>query len=203
MATREEIRQRMTDDNIEYILAQFVDINGSAKVKMVPASHLDDVIDTGAGFAGAALPGMGQGPHSHDMLARIDLDTYTPVPWTHGVARFASDLFVDDAPHPFCPRQNFKRVLSSLRDDGYVFYVGIEPEHFLVTKNGDGSISVWDPNEVDNLTKPCYDFKGIANVMDYLREPWHASTQGNIVVVCTRIIPIQIAGATLIAEAWK
>ena len=170
MATREEIRQRMGDDQIEYILAQFVDIYGSPKVKMVPASHFDDVIDTGAGFAGAALPGMGQGPHSHDMLARIDLDSYTPVPWTEGVARFASDLYVDEQPHMFCSRQNFKRVLSSLRDDGYVLNVGIEPEHFLVTKNGDGSISVWDPNDVDILGKPCYDFKGIANVMDYLRD---------------------------------
>ena len=170
MVTREEIRRRLDEDNIEYVLAQFVDINGSPKVKMVPASHLDDVVDTGAGFAGAALPGMGQGPHSHDMLARIDLDTYTPVPWTEGVARFASDLFVDNEPHMFCPRQNFKRVLSNLGDDGYVFNVGIEPEHFLVTRDFDGSISVWDPNNVDNLSKACYDFKGIANVMDYLRD---------------------------------
>ena len=170
MATREEIRQRMGEDKIEYVLAQFVDINGSPKVKMVPASHLDDIVDTGAGFAGAALPGMGQGPHSHDMLARIDLDTYTPVPWTEGVARFASDLYVDGEPHMFCPRQNFRRVLSNLRDDGYVFNVGIEPEHFLVTRNGDGSIQVWDPNNVDTLNKACYDFKGIANVMDYLRD---------------------------------
>ena len=170
MATREEIRQRMDEDKIEYVLAQFVDINGSPKVKMVPASHLDDIVDTGAGFAGAALPGMGQGPHSHDMLARIDLDTYTPVPWTEGVARFASDLYVDNEPHMFCPRQNFKRVLSDLRSDGYVFNVGIEPEHFLVTKNADGAISVWDPNDVDNLNKACYDFKGIANVMGYLRD---------------------------------
>ena len=170
MAVREEVRRQMGDDNIEYILAQFVDINGSPKVKIVPVSHFDDVIDTGAGFAGAALPGMGQGPHSHDMLARIDLDSYTPVPWTQGLARFASDLFVDELPHMFCPRQNFKRVLSNLRDQGFALYVGIEPEHFLVTKNDDGSISVWDPNEVDSLTKPCYDFKGIANVMDYLRD---------------------------------
>ena len=98
MAARDEVRRQMGDDNIEYILAQFVDINGSPKVKMVPVSHFDDVIDTGAGFAGAALPGMGQGPHSHDMLARIDLDSYTPIPWTQGVARFASDLYVDEEP---------------------------------------------------------------------------------------------------------
>lgn len=170
MATIEEIRQRMAEDKIEYVLAQFVDINGSPKVKMVPAPHLDDVVETGAGFAGAALPGMGQGPHSHDMLARVDLDSYTLVPWTEGVARFASDLYVDNEPHMFCPRQNFKRVLSNLRVDGYVFNVGIEPEHFLVTRNGDGSIKVWDPNDVDTLSKACYDFKGIANVMGYLRD---------------------------------
>ena len=170
MATREEVRQRMQDDGVQYLLTQFVDINGAPKVKMVPASHLDDVIDEGAGFAGAALLGMGQGPHSHDMLARVDLDTYTPVPWKDGLARFASDLYVDDEPYMFCPRQNFKRVLSEVRDKGYEFYIGIEPEHFLVTRASDGSIAVWDPNEIDTLDKPCYDFKGICNVLDYLRD---------------------------------
>ena len=122
------------------------------------------------GSPGLPYPEWGKGPTPHDMLARIDLDTYTPIPWTQGVARFASDLYVDEEPHMYCPRQNFKRVLSDLRNQGYVFNVGIEPEHFLVTKNDDGSISVRDPNEVDSLNKPCYDFKGIANVIDYLRD---------------------------------
>ena len=103
MPTREEITQRIKDDGIRFLLAQFVDMNGSAKVKMVPANCLDDVADTGAGFAGAALWGMGQGPHSHDMMARIDLDTYTPLPWAEGVARFASDLYVDDVASSVLP----------------------------------------------------------------------------------------------------
>ena len=170
MATREGVRQQMQDDQIEYLLVQFVDIHGAPKVKMVPASHFDDVIDEGAGFAGAAVHGLGQGPHSHDMMARIDLDTYSPAPWQDGVARFASDLFVDGEVHPYCSRQNLKRVLGAVREEGYVFNVGIEPEHFLVTKNEDGSIAIWDPNNVDTLSKACYDFKGIANVMGYLRD---------------------------------
>ncbi len=170
MTTRDEIRNKMDADGVEYILAQFVDIHGSPKVKMVPASHLDDVIDDGAGFAGAALWGLGQGPHSHDMMAKIDLDSYTPTPWRDGVARFASDLYVDDKVHPYCVRQNLKRVLGNIRDEGYTFHVGIEPEHFLVTRNADGSIDVWDPSNVDSLAKPCYDFKGISNVMDYLKD---------------------------------
>ena len=170
MPTREEVREQMDRDGIEYVLAQFVDINGSPKVKMVPVSHLDDVIDDGAGFAGAAVLGLGQGPHSHDMMAKIDLDTYSPVPWTEGVARFAADLYVDDEPYMYCARQNLKRVLNNALADGYTFHVGIEPEHFLVTRGEDGSISIFDPNNVDSLDKPCYDFKGIANVTGYLRD---------------------------------
>ena len=170
MADREQVRQQMSEDGVEYILAQFVDINGSPKVKMVPVAHFDDIIDEGAGFAGAAVWGMGQGPHSHDMLGRIDLDSYSICPWTEGVARFASDLHVDDEPHPYDPRVNLKRVLDDARAQGYVFYTGIEPEHFLVTRNPDGTISIFDPDNIDTLDKPCYDFKGIANVQSYLRD---------------------------------
>jgi len=170
MADRETIRQQLVDDGIEFLLAQFVDMNGTAKVKMVPASSLDDMIDEGAGFAGAAVWGSGQGPHSHDMLARIDLASYTPLPWMPNTARFAANLFVDGESYPYCPRTNLERVLGSLRESGYVFNVGMEPEHFLVTRSEDGSIAPWDPDQVDNLEKPCYDFRSMAPVMGYLQE---------------------------------
>ena len=62
MTTREDIRERMAEDGVQYLLAQFVDLHGSAKVKLVPAGNLDALIDDGAAFAGAALPGLGQGP---------------------------------------------------------------------------------------------------------------------------------------------
>jgi len=58
MADREQIREQMKQGGVDFILAQFVDIHGSAKVKMVPASCLDDMIDDGAGFAGAAVWGV-------------------------------------------------------------------------------------------------------------------------------------------------
>ena len=170
MADREEIRQAMRAAGVEFILAQFVDLHGAAKVKMVPAECLDDVVDVGAGFAGGAVWGVGQGPHSHDMMARIDLASYTPLPWMPNTARFASDLFVDDRAYPFCPRVNLKRVLSDARQKGYVFNVGMEPEHFLVTKNADGTIAPWDPDGADTLAKPCYDYRSMAPVIGYLQE---------------------------------
>lgn len=170
MADREQIRNKLNERGIDYLLAQFVDIHGSAKVKMVPSSSLDDMIDDGAGFAGAAVWGVGQGPHSHDMLARIDLESFTPLPWLPNTARFAADLFVDGESYPFCPRTNLKRVLAAAHDQGYVFNVGMEPEHFLVSRNEDGSIQPWDPDGVDGLAKPCYDFRSMAPAMAYLQE---------------------------------
>lgn len=168
---RESIRTRLAEKKIEFLLAQFVDIHGSAKVKMCPAGTLDALTDEGAGFAGAAVWGLGQGPHSHDMMARIDLDTFTPLPWQPNTARFASDIFVDGKSYPFCARTNLKRVLGNLeKTHGLIANIGIEPEHFLVVKNADGSIAPWDPHGVDNLAKPCYDFKGIAPALGYLQD---------------------------------
>jgi glutamine synthetase len=167
---RNVLKAQLEKDAVEYLLVQFVDLHGAPKVKMVPAEALDDVTDTGAGFAGGAVWGMGQDASSHDMMARIDLGSYTPLPWKPGLARFAADLYVDGQPHPYCPRVNLKRVLGELRAAGYVFNVGIEPEHFLVSRTADGRVAPWDPARVDNLAKPCYDFKGLAQACDYLRD---------------------------------
>ncbi|MCH2209685.1 MAG: type III glutamate--ammonia ligase [Fuerstiella sp.] len=177
MSTREQIQEQMKEDGVEFILAQFVDVHGAAKVKMVPSSSLDDVLDDGAGFAGAAVDGVGQGPHSHDMMARIDLNSYTRLPWMPNTARFATDLYVDGESFPFCSRTNLKRVLADVRSSGYVFNVGMEPEHFLVTRNPDGSIVPWDPDHVDSLSKPCYDFRSMAPAMEYLQELTHSLNQ--------------------------
>ncbi len=170
MSQRDQIRKQLKADNIEFLLAQFVDIHGTSKVKMVPVEALDAMIDEGAGFAGAAVWGSGQGPHSHDMLARIDLDSYTPLPWMPNTARFAADLHVDGESYPFCSRTNLKRVLAEVRSAGYIFNVGMEPEHFLVTRAADGTIAPWDPDQVDQLAKPCYDFRSMAPAMGYLQE---------------------------------
>lgn len=165
---KEEIRRRIQEDKVDYILAQFVDMNGTPKCKGVPATHFDDLVDTGAGFAGAAVIGLGQGPHDPDFLAMPDLESYTPVVWEEGVARFACDIHVEGKPWPYCSRLTLKRALAEARQEGFVFNVGVEAEHFLVRRNADGTIAPADA--MDNLEKPCYDFKGIANAMGYLRE---------------------------------
>jgi glutamine synthetase len=164
-----ELERRFGDEQIAYLLVQFVDIHGAPKVKLVPAKTLRAVAEVGAGFAGGAVWGMGQGPHSHDMFARADLATYTALPYESGVARFAADLWVDSKPHPYCPRVNLKRMLGRATDQGFQLNAGIEPEFFLVARNADGTIRGWDPHGVDTLSKPCYDYKGISGALEFLR----------------------------------
>src|SRR6478672_11337616 len=117
MTDREQVRELLKEDGINFIVVQFVDLHGSAKAKMVPVECFDDVIDVGAGFAGGALWGVGQGPHSHDLMP--------------GTARFAAELHVDEKPHPFCSRTHLRHVLKAAAANGYVFNVGMEPEFFL------------------------------------------------------------------------
>ena len=102
--TADEIRSRVKEDKVDYLLAQYVDIHGTARCKGVPARALDLFLAGSAGFAGGAVWGMGQGPHDHDMIALPDLGSYTLVPWETGVARLACDITVDGKPWPYCPR---------------------------------------------------------------------------------------------------
>jgi glutamine synthetase len=103
------------------------------------------------------------------MMARVDLATYTPLTWMPNTARFASNLFVDGEPHAHCARTNLIRVLDEVRSQGYEFLIGMEPEHFLLNRRPDGSLGVWDPDAVDSLAKPCYDFRAMAPAMGYLQ----------------------------------
>src|SRR5207253_7889535 len=93
--------QRIIDEHkIKYVLAQFVDIHGSAKTKSVPVSGLQTVIDSGAGFAGFAICGMGMQPHGPDFMAKGDLSTLTAVPWQPGYGRIVCVGHVNNEPHP-------------------------------------------------------------------------------------------------------
>jgi glutamine synthetase len=167
--TADQIRVKVQQDKVDYLLAQFVDIHGTPRCKGVPARALDLFLEGSAGFAGAAVAGMGQGPHDHDMIAMPDLESYTLVPWETGVARFACDITVDGQPWPYCPRTALRRMTAELLREGFVMMVGAEAEHFLVRRRADGGIEPFDPDGVDTLEKPCYDFKSLAGSMGYLR----------------------------------
>lgn len=161
--------ERFCDENdIKYVLAQFVDIHGVAKTKSVPAHCLMDVVEKGAGFAGFAVWGLGMEPHGPDFLARGDLSSLSIVPWQPGYARIACDGYVEGKPYPYDSRVVLKQQLKRLSSRGWTLNTGLEPEFSLFKRNSDGSLGPVD--DTDTLTKPCYDYKGLSRSREFLEK---------------------------------
>ncbi len=96
----DDVRRIVKDEGIEFLFAQFVDMHGKPSAKLVPAHHIDDLLEDGAGFAGFAAGDVGQGPHDPDMIAMPDPTTLTILPWQPNVARFACDITVEGEEWP-------------------------------------------------------------------------------------------------------
>jgi glutamine synthetase len=158
----------LADNNIEYLLAQFVDIHGAAKTKMVPSNYLKSIVKTGAGFAGFATWGTGMQPHDPDFMARGDLDTLTLLPWQPGYARIVCVGHVNGKRHECDSRAVLMKQVERLKERGWTLNTGLEPEFFLLSRDENGKIVPADPS--DRLDKPCYDYKGLSRQRHFLED---------------------------------
>lgn len=164
--TLEEAKAFFAEHEIKFILAQFVDIHGVAKTKVLPIAQLETVLSDGAGFAAFAIWGMGIGPHGSDYMAVGDLSTLSLVPWQPGFARLVCDGYVDRKPHPLDSRVTLKRQTARLAERGWTFFTGLEPEFSLLRRNESGKLVPADDS--DTQDKPCYDYKGMARMAPFL-----------------------------------
>jgi len=166
--TPEEAKKFLEENEVKFILAQFVDIHGVAKTKSVPASCLMDVVDKGAGFAGFAVWGLGMEPQSPDFMARGDLNTLSLVPWQPGYARIVCTGYVNDETYALDSRQVLMRQLERTAARGWTVQTGLEPEFSLLKRNDKGKIVVAE--ESDRLGKACYDYKGLSRSRHFLEK---------------------------------
>ncbi|GAA0479138.1 MULTISPECIES: type III glutamate--ammonia ligase [Tatumella] len=164
----EQAMQFLQDNNVRYLLAQFVDIHGAAKTKSVPAKCLMDVVEKGAGFAGFAISGMGMQPNGPDFSARGDLTTLSLVPWQPGYARIVCNGYVNNQPHNCDSRVVLLKQVARLQEKGWVLNSGLEPEFSLFRRGENGEILPADNS--DTLAKPCYDYKGLSRVRPFLEK---------------------------------
>lgn len=166
--TIEEAKKFLEDNQIKFILAQFVDIHGVAKTKAVPASCLEDIVTDGAGFAGFAVWGLGLEPHESDYMAKADLSTLSIVPWQPGYARIACTGYVNDEPYEYDTRHIMLNQIERLSQKGWTLNTGIEPEFSLLKRDDNGHLVPFD--ETDKLDKPCYDYKGMSRSRAFLEK---------------------------------
>ncbi len=162
----EDARRIVKDAGVEFLFAQFVDMHGKPSAKLVPAHHLDDLLEDGAGFAGFAAGDIGQGPDDPDIIAMPDPRSLTILPWRPDVARFACDVTVEGDPWPYCPRTILRAQLARAAALGYELKIGAELEYFLLRRGAGGELELADP--LDTLEQPCYDMRALTRNLDFV-----------------------------------
>ncbi len=168
-ASFQSLRERLAADGVHSLLAQFTDVHGVARGKLVPLNQLELLMTEGVGFAGPSIWGTGlprTGPRA-EYYGRGQIDTVRALPWMPGVARVVCDGFVAGEPFDACPRQVLKRQLARLAEHGWALRTGIEPEFFLLRRTTDG-FEPADPH--DRLDKPSYDLKSLPRQREFLHQ---------------------------------
>jgi glutamate---methylamine ligase len=151
-------------NGVKYFLISFVDLFGTMRAKIVPATAIDGIAKAGAGFAGFAV-WFDMTPAHPDILVMADPDTAVQLPWKPEVAWVTGDLIMDGKPVTQNPRQILKRVVGEAEAAGYELKSGVECEYFLIQPGGE-AIS----DGADTQAKPCYDQQALMRRYDVIAE---------------------------------
>lgn len=161
------LRDELAADGVHSLMAQFTDVHGVARGKLVPLNQLDLLMTEGVGFAGPSIWGTGlprTGPRA-EYYGRGQIESVRALPWLPGIARVVCDGFVAGEPFDACPRQVLRRQMARLAERGWVLRTGIEPEFFLLRRT-DSGFELADP--LDRLDKPSYDLKSLPRQREFL-----------------------------------
>ena len=167
------LREKLAADGVHSLLAQFTDVHGVARGKLVPLNQLELLLTEGVGFAGPSIWGTGlprTGPRA-EYYGRGQIHSVRALPWLPGIARVVCDGFVAGQPFDACPRQVLRRQMARLAERGWTLRTGIEPEFFLLRRTEAG-FEPADP--FDQLDKPSYDLKSLPRQREFL----HALADG-------------------------
>ena len=134
MAT--DLSQVAKAKGIKYFLISFVDLFGTLRAKLVPASAIKDMQKEGAGFAGFAA-WLDMTPANSDMFAIPDPNSLIQLPWKPEVGWLAANLWMDGKEVEHAPRNTLKRICDNAMKQGYRLMTGVEPEYFLISEDGE------------------------------------------------------------------
>ncbi|MDR2967205.1 MAG: type I glutamate--ammonia ligase [Methanobacteriaceae archaeon] len=142
--------EKMNKKKIKFVRLQFVDIHGIPKSMSIPFESDEDIenlFDDGILFDGSSIDGFVEIQDS-DLLMKPDPSTFSLLPWRpeeFGVCRFICNIFTPDGkPFDGDPRTVLRRSLDKIKNKGYEYNIGPEPEFFIVDKDEKGN---WIPHD--------------------------------------------------------
>jgi glutamine synthetase len=155
-----EARER----GIKYFLISYVDLFGTLRAKLAPASAIGDMAKDGAGFAGFAS-WLDMTPADPDVLAIPDPASLIQLPWKLEVGWLAADPYMNGKLVEQAPRNILKRVIAKAAEKGLQLKTGVECEFFLLSPDG---CAISDAS--DTQAKPCYDQSALMRRYDVISE---------------------------------
>ncbi len=139
--TKEDVLNKVRDNDVSFIRLQFTDIFGILKNVAIPANQLEKALDGEMMFDGSSIEGFVRIEES-DMYLRPDPDTFVVFPWRPkdgAVARLICDVYnPDGTAFSGDPRVALKKVLAEAKTMGYSMNVGPECEFFLFLTDAEG-----------------------------------------------------------------
>src|SRR5262245_60703722 len=115
------LKDTLKSKGVKYCFSSYVDIHGVPKGKTVPIDHLERMMRGSELFTGAALDGLGQGPHDDELACHPDPAAVTQLPWEPGVAWCPGNLKYHEEPYAMCSRSVLCRQVERAAKLGLQF----------------------------------------------------------------------------------
>ncbi len=142
MWNKESILQSIREQKVLFVRLQFVDILGTPKNIIIPASGIESALDEGVPFDASSIAGYATIEES-DKIAKPDPMSYVILPESvehRKTAKLNCDIF---EPNGKRFEGDVKYILEKMMQKavklGYVYNTGPECEFFLFKKNGENS----------------------------------------------------------------
>jgi glutamate---methylamine ligase len=161
MADLEKLAKR---NGIKYFLISFTDLFGGQRSKLVPASAINGMAKSGAGFAGFAT-WLDMTPADSDMFVIPDETSLIQLPWRKEVGWFAGNPWMNGKEVEHAPRNVLRRQIAAAAKLGYEMKTGVECEFHLICPDAS---AISDASDVQ--AKPCYDQSALMRRYDVISE---------------------------------
>ena len=163
----ETLKSKLELQGVEYVFAAYVDVHGAPKAKCVPIAQFAHSDGGSELYTVGAVEGMGLvGPHEDECRTVPDLDSCVVFPWDKRFAWLNADTHYHGQPWHGDSRVLLKKVVAQAREMGFVFHLGIEPEFYVLRKEGEQYVPLAAaPFKGPNA---CYDVRQTLGSMAFL-----------------------------------
>ncbi len=168
----EQLADGLAESGVEYVFASFIDVNGRAKSKCVPVSHLPELIAGHERYTPRGMGDLGQmTPDEDECVAVPDPATLQVLPWDTRFAFMAADLYYGGVePFALCSRSILKRQVEAAAEAGFTMNLGVETELYVIKPPEEPAWTYLRPVAPTGMLRPtpAYDVESTLDAMDFL-----------------------------------